>query len=263
MGRRVIAVLLAAFIALVGAVAVFLYARGADARAIAGADPRTVYVSEKPVAAGTSLANAVRDRALVKTQVAARALPAGALTEVTPENEGLVAITDIGVGEYVLSSRFGTTPSGRKAIQVPPGQVAVSVSLEDPARVGSFVTPGSRIVIYDTYEIPLPTSGPGATAAPQVERPRATRVLLSDVLVIAMGDTALTPGDGRTQPEQPAQGSQSRPTFLVTLALSPVDANRLVHGIRTGALYAGLRGADTTIDPGLQITDFNVFEVTQ
>ena len=97
----------------------------------------------------------------------------------------------------------------------------------------------------------------------QQHLPRATRVLLSDVLVIAMGDTALTPGDGRTQPEQPAQGSQSRPTFLVTLALSPVDANRLVHGIRTGALYAGLRGADTTIDPGLQITDFNVFEVTQ
>lgn len=259
MGRRVIAVLLAAVIAIFGAAAVFIYARGADARAIAGADPRTVYVSEKPVSAGTSLADAVRDRALVKTQVAARALPVGALTEVTTANESLVAITDIGVGEYILAARFGTTPSGRKAIQVPPGQVAVSVRLEDPARVGSFVTPGSRIVIYNTFQVPAPTTGPTPTAGAQQNRPKATRVLLGDVLVIAMGDTSLTPVDNGSQ--QTSQQDQTRATFLVTLALSPVDANRLVHGIQTGELYAGLRGADTTIDPTLQITDYNVFEV--
>lgn len=259
MDRRVIAMVLAAVIALFGAVAVFLYARGADARAIAGADPRTVYVSEKAVAAGTSLADAVRDRALVKTQVAGRALPLGALTEVTDENQVLVAITDIGIGEYVLASRFGTTPSGRKAIQVPPGQVAVSVRLEDPARVGRFVTPGSRIVIYDTFDLPLPTSSPAATAQPNAENPTATRVLLPDALVIAMGDSALTPGD-----DTPSQGEtqQTEATFLVTVAVTPLDATRLVHGIQTGQLYAVLRGADTTVDPGVQITDYNVFELT-
>ena len=257
MGRRAIAVLLAGLIAVLGAAAVLIYARGADARAVAGAAPRTVYVSEKPVSAGTSLADAVRDRALVKTQVAARAFPVGALAEVTPTNEALVAITDIGVGEYVLASRFGTTPTGRRAIQVPPGQVAVSVRLEDPARVGSFVTPGSRIVIFDTFEMPAPTSSPTPTAGNPTQT-QATRVLLGDALVIAMGDTSLTPADTNTQ--NGAQ-DQTKPTFLVTLALTPLDANRLVHGIQTGALYAGLRGADTTIDPTVQITDYNVFEV--
>lgn len=73
-----------------------------------------------------------------------------------------------------------------------------------------------------------------------------------------MGDTSLTPADTNTQ--NGAQ-DQTKPTFLVTLALTPLDANRLVHGIQTGALYAGLRGADTTIDPTVQITDYNVFEV--
>lgn len=258
MGRRVIAVLLAVVIAIFGAVAVFIYARGADARAVAGAEPRTVYVSEKAVVSGTSLADAVRDRALVKTQVAARAMPAGALTEVNDQNGTLVAITDIGVGEYILASRFGTTPSGRRAIQVPPGEVAVSVRLEDPARVGSFVTPGSRIVIFDTFEIPVPTSGPSPTAQAAGERPSATRVLLADVLVIAMGDSALTPGDANTPQNQQ---NQDRPSFLVTLSVTPLDASRLVHGIQTGALYAGLRGADATIDQKVQITDYNVFEV--
>ena len=69
MGRRVIAVVLAAFIAILGATAVFVYARGADQRAIADAQPRTVFVTEKPVAQGTSLADALRNRAIVETQV--------------------------------------------------------------------------------------------------------------------------------------------------------------------------------------------------
>ena len=31
--------------------------------------------------------------------------------------------------------------------------VAVSVQLSDPARVGTFVTPGTRIAIFDSYQI--------------------------------------------------------------------------------------------------------------
>lgn len=254
MGRRVIAVVLAAFIAILGATAVFVYARGADQRAIADAQPRTVFVTEKPVAQGTSLADALRNRAIVETQVAAKGFPIGALTEITDENQTLVALTDIGVGEYVLSSRFGTTPSGRKAIQVPAGQVAISVSLSDPARVGSFVTPGSRLVIYDTFEAskPAATTGTnGNTVTPAGQK--ATRILLPDVLVIAMGDLALTPVEGNQQ-------QTSRSGFLVTVALSPADANRLVHGIQTGVLYAGLRGSDTAVDSALVISDANVFE---
>ena len=45
-------------------------------------------------------------------------------------------------GEYLLGARFGTTPVGTKAIEVPAGMLAVSVELKDPARVGTFVTPG-------------------------------------------------------------------------------------------------------------------------
>jgi len=82
---------------------------------------------------------------------------------------------------------------------------------------------------------------------------RTSRILLPDVLVIAMGDLALTPVEGNQQ-------QTSRSGFLVTVALSPADANRLVHGIQTGVLYAGLRGSDTAVDSALVISDANVFE---
>ncbi len=251
MARRVIALFAAVLVAIVGMVAVLIYVRGADARAIQGAEPRTVFVTVQPVAAGTPLVDAVRGGMLVRTSVAAKAFPLGGLSEVTEANQQLVAITDIGVGEYVLAARFGTTPSGRKAISIPAGQVGISIKLEDPARVGSFVTPGSRIVIFDTF---LDTANPPAASptAGSPQDPRSTRVLFDDVFVIGMGESSLTPATTGT--------NQAAGGFLVTVALSPTDAARLVHAVRTGALYAGLRGADASMDLGYVVTDANLFE---
>ena len=261
MGRRVLAVVIAALLALVGVAAVLLYAKGADSRAVAGAQPQTVYVSDKLVPSGTLLADAVRDGLLVRTSVAAKAMPVGALTDVTEKNQQLLAVTDILPGEYVLESRFGTTPSGTRAIQVPNGQVAISVSLSDPARVGSFVTPGSHVVIYDTFQLPVPAqSGPAAPGAAAVAPPAQTRVLLQDVLVIAMGNTSLTPvaQGGQAQPQPQAQGG-AQTTVLVTVAVTPEDATRLVHGVNTGKLYAGLRGTDVKVDLNASVSDASMF----
>lgn len=261
MRRRIIAIAAAALLALVGVLAVVAYARGADQRAIAGARPLPVYITQKPVPAGTSLNEAMRNQLLVKTEVPAKAVPAGALTEVTDANKDLLAITDIAAGEYVLSARFGTTPQGSKAIQVPAGQVAISVALSDPARVGQFVTPGSRLVIYDTYQTPAPAAGgtaaPGAPVSPNGQGAKETRVLLDDVLVIAVGATALTPvgQPTGTSPQTPSAEAKT----LVTLALPPDQATRLVHGIQTGQPYAGLRGADAKVNTAVAVSDASLF----
>jgi pilus assembly protein CpaB len=239
MGRRVLAVLAAVVVALIGVFAVVLYANGADARAVAGQQPQTVFVAAKLVPSGTSAADAVATGLMVPTQVAAKGLPAGALSAVDDVTGKLVALTDIAPGEFVVASRFGTTPLGQKAIQVPDGQVAISLSLTDPARVGAFVTPGSRIVIYDTY---VPATAAGAAAGKQ------TQVLLDDVLVIAVGSTSLTP---------PANGDAQAPVggALVTVALPPATAVKLVHGIQTGSLYVALRGTDTKVNLAQIVSD--------
>src|SRR5512132_790768 len=135
MGRRLLAIGAATLIALVGGLSVLLYANRADARAVAGQQPKAVYVATAVVPSGTTLKDAVRTGLLKETTVAAKGLPVGALTAVTDENSRLVAVSDIPPGEYVQESRFGTTPIGRKAIEVPGGMVAVSVQLSDPARV--------------------------------------------------------------------------------------------------------------------------------
>ncbi|HEY8653605.1 MAG TPA: Flp pilus assembly protein CpaB, partial [Dermatophilaceae bacterium] len=179
MGRRVLVVLAAVVVALIGVVAVVVYAQGADARAVADQQPQTVYIAKALVPAGTTAAEAVATGLMVPTQVAAKGLPLGALSTVDEATGKLLALTDIAPGEFVTAGRFGTTPLGQKAIQVPDGQVAISLALSDPARVGAFVSPGSHIVIYDTYVPPVTASGTTAAAAAA----KQTRVLLDDVLV--------------------------------------------------------------------------------
>jgi pilus assembly protein CpaB len=246
MGRRVMAVLAAVVVALIGVVSVLFYASGADARAVADQRPQTALIAAKLVPSGTSAADAVAQGLIVSTQVATKGLPAGALSKVDNATGKLLALSDIAPGEFVLASRFGTTPLGQKAIDVPSGQVAVSVALADPARVGDFVTPGSHIIIYDTYT-------PSALST-TVSTAKQTRVLLDDVLVIAVGSTSLTPAaPAAGQPQAAAPGT------LVTVALLPDTAAKLVHGIQTGTLYAGLRGTDTKPTLGQIVTDATLF----
>ena len=247
MKARVLALVVAGVVALFGVGAVVLYAQGADSRAVAGAMPQPVYVSQKLVPAGTVLGDAVTSGLLTRTNIAAGSKPAGSLADVTADNQQLVAVTDIQPGEYVLAARFGSQSSGTKALQVPNGQVAVAAQLSDPARVGASMTPGSRIVIFDTHEVAASADGkqPGGTQ---------TQVLLQDVLVIAVGNTSLTPVASGSAPDAAAAAS-----VLLTVALPPEDATRLVHGIQTGRLYAGLRGTDVKVDLAGSVSDASLF----
>ena len=265
MGRRILAILAAVVIALVGAVLVLLYARSADQRALAAQSPTDVYVSAADIPAGTSLRDAVRTDLLTQTQVPAASLPAGALTTVDENNAALVALTDIPPGEYVLAAAFGEQAIGERAIQVPAGDLAVSVQLSDPARVGTFVTPGSHLTIFATHEeggeAASTTSADGTQTTTSGGTGPTTQVLLPDVLVIAMGASALTPGEVQVgENGEPTQQDQQEQSFLVTVAVDPDDAARLVHGINNFTLYAGLRGDEVDVKQSLSTDDGTVFE---
>jgi pilus assembly protein CpaB len=257
MGRRILAIAAAAVIALVGAVLVLLYARGADQRAVAAASPATVYVTAQAVPSNTTLKDAVRLGQVVQTQVPAASKPAGALESVDDTNSALVALSDIGPGQIVLAAAFGEQPQAKKALDVDAGKLAVSLTLSDPARVGAFVTPGSYITIFMTYGLKDLGTDTKAKAFNEADL-KATSILLDNVKVIAMGPATLTP----TQPTTTAEGDQQAqeqqpqsPAFLVTVEVNPQQAAKLIHGINNYTLYAGLRGAELKVDPKLTITD--------
>lgn len=257
MGRRVLAIGAAVLLALVGAGLVLVYALRADQRALEGQQPERVYVVNQSVPAGTSLKEALRLELIEPTQVARAGLPAGALQTVDPANQELLAVSDLPPGTYVLTTSFGEAPMSQRAIDVPDGQLAVSVELRDPARVGTFVTPGSRIAIFATYQLKQLDGSEEAEAFNDLDI-NGTSVLLDDVLVLAMGDRSLTP-------PQPTEGEEEDPNaggFLVTVAVTPEQATRLVHAIQQYALYAGLRSDGLEIvPPNLMVDDRNILVV--
>lgn len=251
MGRRILAIVVAAVLALIGGVMVLLYARNADARAVAANSPTTVYTSSLQVPAGTSIRDALRLQMLTETKIPASGVPAGALTQVTEENASLLALTDIPPGQYVLAAAFGDSPLGQKLIQVPTGKLAVSVALSDPARVGSFVTPGSFLTLFATY--PTAPAEEGATGG------MATSVLLDNIQVIGLGAQPLQSGVAQTAPAEGEAAEEQAASFLVTLAVTPEQATKLVHAVNQYTLYAGLRGEEVKVNPNLSTTDQNVF----
>lgn len=263
--KRSMAIILATALALIGAVLVLLYVKGADERAVAAQQPRQVYVSQKLIPSGTSLKDALRQELIAPTAVATKGMPAGALTSITDNNRELIATVDIAAGEFIQEARFAKTQLGTKAIEVPGGMVAISVELTDPARVGTFVTPGSHIAIYETHEI---IRLPGVSEADKAFNEfkfKGTNILLQDVLVIGKGDTALTPGRSSATPGEEgeeAQQNNRQPSFLVTVAVSPADSVKLVHAIHARTLYAGLRGSDVKLDKVPGQTDLTLGNMT-
>ncbi|GAB3063195.1 hypothetical protein GCM10027053_27270 [Intrasporangium mesophilum] len=258
MNRRILAIIVAVLLAVGGGALVIMYAQNADERAIAEQTPSTVWVSKQLIPTGTTLKDAQRTGLIAETSVAAKAVPAGALQDINADNNSLLALSEIPPGQFLLAAGFGTTPVGTKAIEVPSGMLAVSVALSDPARVGKFVTPGSHIAIYQSYKIKDLRDTPEAKILNENDI-HGTSLLLSDVLVIGMGDSPLAgaaaqqPANGQATTTQGATGN-----FLVTVAVKPTDAPVLIHGINNRVLYAALRGSDVKVDPGLEVTDLQL-----
>lgn len=246
--KRVLVVLAAVVLAAMGAVAVLAYARTADQRALVGQETVEVLLSTREVPAGTTAQDAIDRGLLQPTLVAAKGVPDGALTEVSEEMSGQVAMSSIAPGEIVLARRFGTQTSGQTALVVPEGMVAVTVELSDPGRVGPFLRPGSEIAVFHFAQAEPEAEGEGDAGQELTAEEDLTRVLLPNVEVLAVGNTTLGTAQTPANGDEPQQGEQV-PTALVTLAVTPQDGQRLVHGVQTGTLYAALLGSGTEVPP--------------
>jgi len=248
MGRRIIAIVAALVVALLGVVGVVIYAQAADGRAIQGQATQTVFIAKAEVPMGTTAADAASQQLIVPESVVVRGVPQGALTTVTPEIAKLVATSSILPGEIVLASRFGALPSVATSQVIPPGKIAITVTLGDPQRIAPLLAPQSHIVIYDTL------GGKSGATAPTSQ---VTRILLADVEVIGVGSQTAQPAPSAAAGQAAPQAAGN--VALVTLALSPTDAQLLVHAVQTGSqLYGGLLGSGVKVDPKSVVTDATI-----
>lgn len=240
--KRALPIILAVVLALVAAGLVFFYTRGAEQRVIDQQQPVPVLVSTALIPQGLSLGDAVAGGLVESTQVPSTMAPVGAISTVTAENTALLALNDINPGQILLSSSFVAELPEVASIPIPDGQIAVSITLGDPQRVGNFIRPGAEVVVWNTYSSE-------ESAQPVV------RVLLDRALVIGVGESTtaqVANPDGTT--------TAQAPSALLTFAMDQAQAEKLIYATQNGSLYLGLLGEGTEIVANEGTTDGNLFD---
>ena len=240
MNRRRVLLVVAAVIAALGTLLVFLYVRGADTRADQRYDAVQVLRVVKQIDSGETIDAAQAAGKIETGSVSQKDLIPGALASTDPV-AGKVAITAIYPGEQLTSSKFGATGS-TSGLTIPKGKIAMSVDLTDPARVAGFVNPGDKVAIFMNG---TEAGGP------------FSRLLLPSVQVIGAGTTTVVPT--KKADDAGAQTADQLPKTLLTVAVSQPEAERLLYATSNGDLAFALLTNNSQIAPSQGVTAANLF----
>jgi len=245
MDRRKALLSAAAVVALLGTMLVFFYVRGADARADARYEAVQVLRVVKPIAAGESVAAAQAEGKFVTGTISSQDRLPGALAGLEPL-EGKVALTAMYAGEQVVEGKFGEMGSEAE-LPIPAGKLAISINLDDPARVAGFLDPGDKVAVLMSGSDP--------------EGGAWTRLLLRNVQVIGIGGTSATSSvQAAADPEAAAAAPDTLPQALLTLAVSQREAEQLTFANNNGTLSLALLNDKSAVAKGAPVTQQNLFD---
>lgn len=204
--NRVIAVIVAALLAVIGAILVFAYASNAERRALEGVELRPVLVVTEFVPAGTPAAD-------LGTSVAVRELPALAVAEGTVSSvealDDRVAAADLLPGEQVFDARFVTQDDS--AASVPEGTQQLSFSLPTQRAVGGTVQAGDLVGVFVSI----------ATA----DGLPSTQLLFDGVQVL------------QVQGGVSDDGTEVTENVTVTVAVTAEQARSIVYSLEYGSVW--------------------------
>jgi len=263
--RRLVAIIAALALAGVGTFFLVGFVRGAEDRALAGEIVVEVLVAEQPIPAGTpseDLAGLVRQE-----RVPAKVAAAGAVASLS-SLAGRVAAIDLlpgeqlAVGRFVPLETYQDSRGGGPKVDVPDQLLQVTVSLTPERVLGGELQPGDLVAVFasfdpfrldsvepsdlDSGDIPVlvPDEGTGDDDQAGAMTPNSTKIILFGALVTNLQAEELP----RTlNEEETAAGAPDlAPTgnLLVTLALAPEDAERLVFTAEHGFLWLALQGGE-------------------
>ncbi|MGH8997603.1 MAG: Flp pilus assembly protein CpaB [Acidimicrobiales bacterium] len=242
MGRRTILLVVAVVIAALGAGMVYLYAHSADTRANNGVEQVKVLKATAQINTGETLAAAQQAGKIAQGTVAKNDMVTGAIDSTTTlVNE--VALGPILPGQQLAAANFGQ-PGQTSTLQIPTGDIAISVSLTDTGRVAGFVSPGDNVAIF------LNSSG---SQGAQDD----TRLLLPKVQVIAIGATTVV--SQTTTDKTGAQTTEQLPNTLFTLAVNQKQAEQIMFATGHGTLNFALLDSKSKVKLGPGVTNVNLF----
>ncbi|MEZ2390744.1 Flp pilus assembly protein CpaB [bacterium RCC_150] len=251
MKARLLGGIAALVVAIIGTVMLMIYVQGADKRALANTETEDVYVIEREIPAGTPTAK-------FGDSIIKKAVPKAAIAADTVTNLGdlgsKVSSIDFMPGEQLLASRMVDPNSlaGPGRVQVPTGLQEVTVKLPIERVVGGHLAAGDTVGMMLSFK-----------ADDKANAPDQTSFTFNKVLVTAVQDAGGAITDSSNSSSQSNGGalnsnkaSGTNGGYLVTVARSAVDVQKIVYAAEFGSIYlskepsGATEGATDVIDRG-------------
>ncbi len=251
MSRRVVGLAAAVLLALIGTVALVAFVAGAEERALEGEELVEVYVVTEPILGGTA-GEDIEDQVIVE-EVPSKVRPDDAVDNLA-SLRGRVAAVDLQPGEQLLESRFlevAEFNDRELGVQVPEDLLEVTIEMEPQRTIGGLLEPGQTVAVFASFE-PFDLSATVVeingeeVALPQAiaeevdgATPNTTDIILRRALVTAVQEARL---GGAIGSDEDGDRLSTAPdgALLVTLALTPNDAERLVFTQEFGLIWLAI-----------------------
>ncbi|PKQ30117.1 MAG: Flp pilus assembly protein CpaB [Actinobacteria bacterium HGW-Actinobacteria-10] len=239
--RTKIFILIAA-LALGGLAAVLAARYLTDARSTieAESEPIEVLVASEDIPRGLGAEELLADGLITLEKIPRRFVAAGAISS-EKALEGRVLADPLSAGEQVTDGRFELPSTAGLAYSIPGELVALSIPVDEVQGVSGLVKPGDHVALFVSFD------------DDQNARTQAiTKMLIRDAKVLAVGaalrsepvgDGEQTADDGGGTLSATRQDSRSEANLnarTLTLALTIVDAERMVFAEEEGSVWAAL-----------------------
>jgi pilus assembly protein CpaB len=227
--RRLLGIIGALVLAILGTLVLVSYVNGAEDRALEGEKTVKVLVAAEPIGAGTSAAGL--EGKVTFERVPQKVQAEGAVTSINQLGKR-VTETDLMPGEQILQGRFVTPGEAETAeSQGGDGLLETTIAL-DPARaLGGQLRAGDTVAVVSSFD---PFDTPDGTKTPNQTHILAHKVRVTRVQIDADGSSETeSEGDDDENQAQPAPSGQ----LLVSLELSAPDVERVVFTAEFGRVW--------------------------
>ncbi len=258
MNRRVVGLAAAVLLAVVGTVALVAFVAGAEERALEGEELTEVYIVTDTIVGGTP-GEQIEDLVVVE-EVPTKVRPANAVDNLTALR-GRVAAVNLEPGEQLIASRFievAEFTDRAVGVRVPDELMEITVELDPQRAVGGLIEPGQTVAVFASFEpfdlaSTLVEINGEEIALPQAvaddvdgATPNTTDIILRKTLVTAVQEA---PKVGTIGSNEETDRLKTAPddALLVTLALDPNDAERLVFTAEFGLVWMAIDGEQVPV----------------
>ena len=268
MKRRIIGIVLAVALAVVGTLALVRYVKSAKDDAVRPEELVQVLMVEADVREGAPVSEVLESVGLV--DVPRRLVAPGALVDLVGLDPTFVTATELKVGDQILPSRF-IDPQSLVRVAVPKGLQEITFAFTPERAVGADLQAGDTVGVLFSFEpFDLNTSGtpsqstettvpgdPTQTTVAPTRTPNTTHFVLHKILVTGVkfskqdsvrASEIEATGDAESTETTVAPVVAEAPAdqLLVTMAVSAAEAEQLVFAAEFGSIWLTAEGPDAS-----------------